>query len=304
VIELNAITLGYAVPRHDFNVTVHSVFPNAVNLQSRNARRLLTLVMADCADLPQGIRLATPPGFSFDMGLQQDERLVCRNGFLEDERKYLSIDLRQANHWKCHLPVLEANGLTLSVTSAWTSVWQALNERQRQTGAELCAQELFRTDNPRRKAVTVAMGTLIRALINASQSLEGPVEEIVAGLIGLGSGLTPTGDDFLVGFLTGLRCMTDKKGERFKFLSALNKLVIRLSWNTNDISRTYLYHAAHGQVSSKLATLIEAIATGEVYDRLLQIAEEAMLVGHSSGLETVTGLLVGFSTWGKGFAQI
>jgi hypothetical protein len=292
------------VPRHDFSVTVHSVFPEAINLKPRNRDRLLTIVSSDGADLPQGIRLDTPPGFSFDMGLQPGERLFCQNSFLQDGYKRLSINFRQAKFWKCKLPNLGVDGINQTSIAAWNSVWQALNERQRLTSAEMCAEELFHANITQRKAVTERLGILIRALVEAARDLDTSVEKNVASLIGLGSGLTPSGDDFLVGFLTGLRCTTGKSGERQKFLSELGKEVIHLSCNTNDISSTYLFYATRGQVSSRLADLVDAIARGKGTDYFWQTVEEALRVGHSSGMDTVTGLLVGLSAWGNGFPKL
>jgi hypothetical protein len=304
VIELNALSLGYAVPRHDFSVAVHSVFPDAINLKPRNGGRLLTLVSSANADLPQGIRLDAPRGFSFDLGLQPGESLFCQNSYLQDEYRRLSINFRQAKYWKCKLPDLGAVGMTQNLSAAWNSVWKALNERQSIYGAEICAEELFYTVTPEQKAVAKSMGVLIRELIENTRNLDTSVEKIVAGLIGLGSGLTPSGDDFLVGFLTGLHSTRGKSRNRLKFLSKLGRYVRRLSCNTNDISSTYLYHATKGKVSSKLAGLVEAIAGGEGTNHFWQTVEKVMRVGHSSGMDTVTGLLVGLSTWGNGFPQL
>jgi hypothetical protein len=304
VIGLEAISLGYAVPRRDFDANVHSVFSEAANLQSGKGRLLLTLVTAECADLPQGIRLEAPPAFSFEKELHPGDRMVCRNSLLRDEQGRLSIDLRHARRWRCKLPDLDADEIAPPVAAAWISVWQALDERQRRTGTQIRAAELFRTDLPGRTAVARKMGALIRELVDAARRLVPPVGASVAGLIGLGPGLTPSGDDFLVGFLTGLRCMIDKKEERLAFLSDLGKTVVCLSCQTNDISRIYLYHAVRGQVSSRLVALAKAIARGEDSSHLLQTAEDAMQVGHSSGMETVTGLLVGLSAWGNGLPPV
>jgi hypothetical protein len=60
-----------------------------------------------------------------------------------------------------------------------------------------------------------------------------------------------------------------------------------------------LFHAAHGQVSSDLVALVSAIARGDVSKRLHLVAEDALKVGHSSGMDTVTGLLVGLCAWGN-----
>ncbi len=64
--RLTALSTGYAIPYIDFNATIHSVFRTAVNLRPANEDLLLTLVVASEADLPQGIRLDSPDGFSFE----------------------------------------------------------------------------------------------------------------------------------------------------------------------------------------------------------------------------------------------
>ncbi|MGB8983915.1 MAG: DUF2877 domain-containing protein, partial [Anaerolineales bacterium] len=111
------------------------------------------------------------------------------------------------------------------------------------------------------------------------------------------SGLTPSGDDLLVGYLAGLWCTVQDKDERTRFVLKLGKNIIDLSSKTNDISRTYLDHAAQGQVSSRLAELAEGICHGEDRERLGEVAEAAFKVGHTSGMDAVTGLLIGLSAW-------
>jgi hypothetical protein len=46
-----------------------------------------------------------------------------------------------------------------------------------------------------------------------------------------------------------------------------------------------------------LETLARAVSQGEHSDRLLEAVEAAMQVGHASGMEAVTGLLLGLSAW-------
>ena len=82
-----------------------------------------------------------------------------------------------------------------------------------------------------------------------------------------------------------------------QFLARLGETVFHLSSRTNDISRTYLYHAAQGQVSSQLSDLAEAICHGEDRERLREVAAAAFRVGHTSGMDSVTGLLIGLAAW-------
>ncbi len=290
---LTALTLGYAVPDTDFDATVYSVFRSAANLLPANGNLQLTLVASGEADLPQGIRVDTPGDFSFER-LHVGEPATCRDGILRFENSSLTIELRSARRWKCNLPALQTD---MTDPAAWSCVWQALNERQKRLGAEIVADGLCRSDETARAGVPREAGKAMRDLVNATRRYDSTAPSPVSALIGLGAGLTPSGDDLLVGYLAGLWCTIQDKSERMQFVSKLGNAVIRLSQRTNDISRTYLYHAARGQVSSQLAALAESICRGENPDYLLNAAESAMRVGHTSGMDAVTGLLVGLAAW-------
>ncbi len=301
MLNVQAITIGSAVPWRDFAVTVHSVFREAVNLRLRKRTHLFTLLTLDCPDLPQGIRLGAPPGFSFEDQLVLGDEMVCKDSILEDVFHRLTIDLHPAKRWHCRLPGLEVEEISPPVQAAWKSVWQVLRERQKHLGTELRVDELFQTNVTGHRRMTERMGALIGELVEAVRQLDLSVESIIAGLVGLGHGLTPSGDDFLVGYLAGLHCTAVSRNDRQSYLTELSKIVVRLSRQTNDISRTYLWHASHGQVSSYLVALAHAIAQGENSDRLLPAAENALHMGHTSGMDTVSGLLLGLATWGSGF---
>ena len=289
---LKAISIGDAVPHADFDAAVHSVFRSAVNLSPAKESNLLTLVTSSEADLPQGIRVDTPEDFSFESGaLRAGEPAACRDELLRFGP--LTIDLRGARRWKCDLPSLQADLTDPSVATAWQSVWDALNARQVQLNAEIIAEDLFRSDE------TIRAGAAMRGLLDATRRTDPAAPASVRPLIGLGSGLTPSGDDLLVGYLAGLWCAVRNSRERTQFVTGLGETVIRLSQRTNAISRTYLTHAARGQVSSRLADLAEAICRGENSDRLLAAAESAMQVGHTSGMDAVTGLLIGLVVWSQ-----
>lgn len=285
---LKAISIGDAIPRADFNAAIHSVFHSAVNLSPAKESNLLTLVASSEADLPQGIRVDTPEDFSFEI-FRIGDLAVCRDGLLR--LGSLTIDLRCARCWTCNLLSLQADLSNPSVATVWRIVWDALNARQIQSGAEIVAEDLFRTD------AAIRAGAAMRGLLDATQRFDLTTTLSLDALIGLGSGLTPSGDDLLVGYLAGLWCAASGKSERVQFASDLGKEVIRLSGQTTDISRAYLYHAAHGQVSSRLADLAKAICRGENSDRLLTTVRSAMQVGHTSGMDAVTGLLIGLVAW-------
>jgi len=295
MMHLEAVCLGYAVPRHYFDAEVHSAFTSAANLHLMRDGQLLTLVAAEEADLPQGIRLNTPQGFSFE-GLRTKQKVTCRDGILRCEHDPLTIDLRMARQWKCNLIALATNMNDPATSAAWKLVEQVLEGWHARAEIGLPMGQNNAAHRMNESVSNLVASTRQCDLAAAVRAVE--------TLIGLGSGLTPAGDDFLVGYLAGLWCTTSESTKHIRFLAEFGKAVVHLSCRTNDISRTYLVYAAQGQVSSRLTDLAEAICRGEDSDRLLKTAKAAIQVGHDSGIKVVTGLLQGLSAWERDHTQI
>jgi hypothetical protein len=294
--RLTAIATGYAVPFINFDATIHSVFRTALNLRPANQDLLLTLVVANEADLPQGIRIDSPVDFTFEP-LRISRRVLCLDNTLIFENLNLAVEFNQSRCWQCDLPAMNTKLTNPAVAEAWKSVWKLLNERQVCLGAEIVAQELLQSDGLTHSAVSRRIGKAIRTLIEITRKYQLDDLSTLNRLIGLGTGLTPCGDDFLVGYLAGLWCTVRDSAERRQFVSKLGQAVIHLSGKTNDISRTYLHHAANGQVSSRLNTLARAIGNQESPGQLLVAADAALHSGHTSGMDAVTGLLLGLAAW-------
>ena len=293
---LRAISVGYAVPGESFDASVHSVFQSSINLRLNKVNRLLTLTSSSEDDLPQGIRLDAPESFTFE-SFQAGEPAICRDGILYFEKNSLTVQLSGARRWKCDLPALMFDISNPVVSTAWSLVWDALNKRQKLSESEIIAEEFFDSNESAQGRVSHKAGEAMRELVNSTRRYELTDTAAISALIGLGPGLTPSGDDLLVGYMAGLWSTVRDRSEREQFISSLGKRIIRLSRMTNDISRTYLYHAVRGQVSSRLANLTETICRAENPERLLDIAEAAMRVGHTSGMDTVTGMLAGLMAW-------
>ncbi len=100
-------------------------------------------------------------------------------------------------------------------------------------------------------------------------------------LLGLGIGLTPSGDDFLCGVLAGLH-LAGKDGHSFtQFLRSM--IAARLS-DTIDISAAFLSCALENQFSLPVNSLCCPLTPEEI----LSSFEE---IGHSSGTDTLCGIL-------------
>lgn len=103
----------------------------------------------------------------------------------------------------------------------------------------------------------------------------------LSSIIGLGIGLTPSGDDFLCGVLAGLilRDCTDHP-----FSTALQQQITQKLPDTNDISRAFLQCALQGQFS-------EAVCSLRHTSDAAQLSTAFSAIGHSSGMDTLCGIL-------------
>lgn len=104
-------------------------------------------------------------------------------------------------------------------------------------------------------------------------------EELVS-LIGLGVGLTPSGDDFLCGVLAGL-ILTGNSDQRFT--SILRERIRANLNNTNDISRTFLQCALSSHFSKPIKDLVFPASAEDIHASF-------RAVGHSSGFDSLCGI--------------
>src|SRR5262249_51965581 len=70
--------------------------------------------------------------------------------------------------------------------------------------------------------------------------------EQVRRLIGWGEGLTPAGDDFLVGWLAGLDAMARGDAARRRYLEAIAAVIAAFGVRTTPIAAHFLREAAKG----------------------------------------------------------
>jgi hypothetical protein len=116
-------------------------------------------------------------------------------------------------------------------------------------------------------------------------------------LIGLGPGLTPSGDDYLVGLLAGLEAAGHPA------VPALASAVAHAApGRTTAIGASCLAHAARGHYAERLQDVLIAMATGADDDVLARAIDRAMAYGATSGADTLVGLFAGIGMPSAGSA--
>ncbi len=279
--RLQAISAGTRVPSDRFTGVVHSVFRRACNLGTEGGG-LLTLLAPELGNVPHGIRISIPTGLAFTDRLQAGQRVGCRAAVLRIANSDLAVDLSTAEVWRSELAGLRVDLGRPAVAIAWQVAWRALERRRRRD-----RDPLLRPVHDRG-----------RALAEASRALDlDRATAATRGLIGCGPGLTPAGDDLIVGFLAGLFASRGDGPAKRRLLHALGAAVAAAVANTGEISRAYLEHATLGRVAEPLARLVGAIGAGLPAAEVERATDQALEVGHTSGGDGVFGLLLGLRAW-------
>lgn len=114
--------------------------------------------------------------------------------------------------------------------------------------------------------------------------------EAVKGLIGLGPGLTPSGDDVLLGFLSIVNNCKDFKPVKEAFI---NEILTSLKY-TSDISGHFLKMAAENHYHEYVQNLIYSIVKGRPESVTISV-KRLLGIGATSGTDIATGMYLGFS---------
>ena len=300
--RVQALSVGIQVPRHSFSGTVHSVFRQACNLWLEPGK-LLTLLPYQKGNAPHGIRLDTSSHFDFLHTLRVGQSAACRGGILRIDGADCSVDLRPARPWHIDLKGLHIDLCRPTQAQSWAVAWSELNRHYHKDSLSDHLGVSFRSR--KRPATPVVSEILLQQSAHTIPSLLEATCRLrlreamlsVRALIGLGYGLTPSGDDFLVGYMAGLWCTAGGTPSRMRFLTALGSELSDASRNTNEISRAYLRSAANGHVSEPIAKLAQRLNQANNMSSIRAATQAALQVGHTSGSDGVLGLLLGCLAW-------
>jgi hypothetical protein len=235
---------------------VHSVFDHAVNLLIDAD---LWTITADVHRLsPFSIALTSWPAAG--LGVRAGDIAQVRAGFVGLGAGV--VDCRAAQRWSGRRWAGAAGGL-----------------EQRLAIAETAAR-------PRAWAGTGLLVARFLDSLRRGEALHGAL----AQMVGRGPGLTPSGDDALVGILAALHLSpddTDGSGVARRLASALASHL----GGTTDISRHLLLQAARGQITRTLHDLGHRLHAPRSAHDLQNALNAALDVGATSGADACLGLV-------------
>jgi hypothetical protein len=136
--------------------------------------------------------------------------------------------------------------------------------------------------------------------------VNGGTTDSLSQLIGLGTGLTPAGDDTLVGIFGGLEALASIFAAQNTDLDETRRAQDQLRatirkealGRTTLPSRQALCGAAEGYFCEPLLGLLEALCESDTTTaKLEKLAQSVLCLGHTSGADLLTGLIVALK-WG------
>jgi hypothetical protein len=235
---------------------VHSVFQNSCNIQT-DYGSLVTLHRFDFGMLPHSLYA---PELSTANWRQGDQVRADQTGLRIGEQTLVwAQEVRQEN---TKISVRE------ELPSELEQAWCLLRNKQKTFQNHPMVEEIYRR--------------LYQAIQQLWEGLRcGDREEVsfqCKACIGLGLGLTPSGDDMLLGTLTILHMY------RPDWAELLGKEILPHTTRTNDISRNYLELAVRGYAATPVIRAAEQLHNNKAVELLLS-------VGHSSGCDILEGML-------------
>lgn len=143
---------------------------------------------------------------------------------------------------------------------------------------------LFTNDPSRTSLGRVQEAIFFRAHEGINLLKTGSVTDGANVLHGLGPGLTPSGDDFLAGFIIASHI---RKGLDEELLESLSRAL--LAESQNFITKSFLYFAIKGRIFEPLKAFLQSNTPTSAKDALAALLSH----GHSSGADFFAGLKTG-----------
>lgn len=253
---------------------VHSVYHQVVNLT--DGEEIFSLHPAFPAKSPMSLVLCTAGGSMGDLAPERGMEAVFMDGCMI--LNGIRIDCRKRTVWDPKLTVRLSSGGITRIVSGIRQILPGLRDRGGFSDSCICPEQREEDFMDR------ALRSRFRAFLEPCED----AAELAVSLLGMGYGLTPSGDDFLVGLFYVL-CIGGYM--EHKTAGGIRNAVLGNLSRTGDLSGQFLRHACRGEFGEKLHALAGAVRRGE--DGLTELYRIAM-TGHSSGVDALNGMAAGW----------
>jgi Protein of unknown function (DUF2877) len=281
--------------------SIQSVFPRAANLLFGG--RLLTLHARETPCAPNGLVLPLRAGQGPLADLQTGMAVIIERGTIHIPTPSLRLSTQNSQPWNprprlptaCQPERLEQNLAYLTALLAEKAPREGLAVL-----ASLSVDPALSSPAPDLAAAADDSLLLHTARPAAERLLEGTIHQHIplarqgaSTLIGLGPGLTPSGDDVLIGFMAATSLLSEPLGLSSELYQRLHMELLTIArGRTNKLSITWMEYAKQGEVAEHIGQLFQRLVIDDT--RLLEEAAlEVLKSGATSGADLLTGVILG-----------
>lgn len=250
---------------------VHSIFKNGINIEGSSG---LVFIGTDInGKLPFGIHL-NQTNIELLVNIDRDTILEFNKELETLVTTNYVIELNKAEIYSCKLPRDKKDISHIGLSS----LLNYIREMNIFTGLDMTIEDML-LDNE---------GLIYRLKTSVISRDEEYINGVLKSIIGRGKGLTPSGDDLLIGLLW----INEISGILSKeFLNRLKQLIFQ-GGLTTDVSINYYKSAFKGDYSSSLIDLCYSII--EFNEEEIRInLENIIQYGHTSGADLLSGIALG-----------
>ena len=215
----------------------------------------------------------------------------------------IDLDISQATMWESPGPILDKILPFMDLPGRWRNVSSLFDGYPAPKGFGLLLAEITKLEpGSSMPAESPDYGlALKRARLSLNEMLIASIAKdfsrvlmISKDLIGLGEGLTPSGDDFIGGMLFSSSVMQEIYSQYQGFTQSEVESLIDNSRNrTNLISYSMLKDHAAGHGSDTLHRFINNVLTDQHLESTYYLGLELIRIGHSTGWDILTGVWTG-----------
>lgn len=276
--QIELVSFGDRIPNGNFQI--HSRFRRTINFHNNSI--LISIVNEDIGGGPLNIIVR-------GLDLQKIHSLSIYNNIMSINNMQLLINDIIKYSSKLSLKAVSISKLTDNLKFLQTSL------------LELCAEKslVFLLDEKFESCFTSGFEKefVKRMKSGIDLILKGNITNLIEGISkikGCGFGLTPSGDDFNAGLLSGLYLKQKLFG---KDLSAIRNTIYKTAQGDNLISNTFLYLAKEGLFVERLKNFIHSLLY-EGQKKIYTNIQKIINVGETSGADMLVGFIFSFKKAG------
>lgn len=268
------------------NGQFYSVFDSCINVTLKD-NYLLSLILETKPIHSRALQICQNDWFLFHLHhIKPGDKIYLNNEMLEIPSLSLLIPFSRSNIWD---PEEWPESNKFSITNLWKNteaVRKVLYDKE-QVLPFPCEFKTFfkqRIDSLRQAFKENSLSKVLDAFTR---------------LIGFGPGLTPSGDDFIVGFISSYHYL---KKSKFIIPIQMNDFVEQILLLTKNrttfISEMMIYEACKGRFFKPIVELMKNLFFGDQKNSLVS-ANRLSKIGSSSGVDILRGLIWGIELYVK-----